>query len=99
MCSFWIMLQQKIADFCCWDAVYMTQRSCNYMYTFINPPAIAARQVEIAVEVKISQLPVLTTLNNTRQCFYKSKTVDTFWPVNVRTARKVWQCSTFKCNR
>ena len=38
-------------------------------------------------------------LNNTRQCFYQSKTVDSFWPVNVLTTRKVWQCLTFKCTR
>ena len=42
---------------------------------------------------------ILTTLNNTRQCFCQSKTVDSFWPVNVLTARKVWQCLTFKCTR
>ena len=41
----------------------------------------------------------VTTLNNTRQCFYQSKTVDSFWPVSVLTTRKVWQCSTFKCTR
>ena len=33
---------------------------------------------------------ILTTLNNTRQCFYQSKTVDSFWPVNVLTTRKAW---------
>ena len=44
---------------------------------------------------------ILSTLNNIRQCFYQSKTVDSFWPVNVltRTTRKVWQCLTFKCTR
>ena len=42
---------------------------------------------------------ILTTLNNTSQCFYQSKTVDSFWPVNVRTTLKIWQCLTFKCNR
>ena len=42
---------------------------------------------------------ILTILNNTRQCFYRSKTVDSFLPVNVLTTRKVWQCSTFKCTR
>ena len=31
--------------------------------------------------------------------FYQSKTVDSFWPVNVLTTRKVWQCLTFKCTR
>ena len=42
----------------------------------------------------------LTTLNNTRWCFYQSKTVDSFWHVNVlNTARKDWQCTTFKCTR
>ena len=40
-----------------------------------------------------------TILNNTRQCFYQSKTVDSFWPVNVLTTRKVWECLTFKCTR
>ena len=35
---------------------------------------------------------ILTTLNNTRQCFYQSKTVDTFLPINVLTSCKVWQC-------
>ena len=35
---------------------------------------------------------ILTTLNNTRQCFYQSKTIDSFWPVNVR---KGWQGLTF----
>ena len=77
-------------------------------FHYFNPPTIAALQVEIAVEVKISQLPVLTvdpnvhtvhtgafltvsltTLNNTRQCFYQSKTVDSFLPVNVLTTHKV----------
>ena len=60
----------------------------------------------LAVEVKTSQLPVLTVdpnvhigafftviltviLNNTRQCFYQSKTFDSFWPVNVLTTFKV----------
>ena len=42
---------------------------------------------------------ILTTLNNTTQCFYQSKTDDSFWSVNVLTTRKVWQCSTFKCTR
>ena len=28
---------------------------------------------------------ILTILNNTRQCFYQSKTVDSLWPVNVLT--------------
>ena len=40
---------------------------------------------------------ILTTLNNTRQCFYQSKTVDLFWHVNGLITRKIWQCSTFKC--
>ena len=34
---------------------------------------------------------VLTTLNNTIQCFYQSKTVNSFWPVNVLTAHEDWQ--------
>ena len=42
---------------------------------------------------------ILTILNNIRQCFYQSKTVDSFLPVNVLTTRKVWQCLTFKCTR
>ena len=66
-----------------------------------NPPTIA-EQVHVAIVVKICHLTVLTvdpgafltTRNNTRQCFYQSKTVDSFWPVNVL---KVWQCLTFKC--
>ena len=40
---------------------------------------------------------ILTTLNSTRQCFYQSEMVNSFWPVNVLTTRKVWQCLTFKC--
>ena len=71
-------------------------------HDWINPPTIAALQWQVATEVKISQLPVLTvdpnvqtgafltvftviltTLNNTRQCFYQSKRVDSFWLVNV----------------
>ena len=44
-------------------------------------------------------LSFLTILNNTRQYFYQSKTVDSFWPVNVLTTRKVWQCLTCKCTR
>ena len=35
---------------------------------------------------------ILTILNNTRQCFYQSKMVESFWPVNVLTTHKVWQC-------
>ena len=42
---------------------------------------------------------ILTTSNNTWQCFYQSKTVDSFLPVNVLTTCKVWQCLTFKCIR
>ena len=42
---------------------------------------------------------ILTIVNNTRQCFYQSKTVDLFLPVNVLTTRKVWQCLIFKCTR
>ena len=42
---------------------------------------------------------ILTILNNTRQCFYQSKTVNSFWPVNVLTTRKVRHCLAFKCAR
>ena len=61
--------------------------------------------------VKTIELPVLTvdpnvhtgafltglTIQDNAFKFHQSKTVDSFWPVNVLTTRKVWQCST--CTR
>ena len=44
----------------------------------------------------LSFWPSWTIPDNT---FNQSKTVDSFWPVNVLTTRKVWQCLTFKCTR
>ena len=38
---------------------------------------------------------LLFTLNNTRQCSYQSKTVNSFWPVNVLTRYTLASISTF----
>ena len=64
------------------------------MHVVIHPPTTAAFQWQVAIAVKISHLPVLTvgpnvhtvafltvilaTVNNTRQCFYQLKTVNSF---------------------
>ena len=38
---------------------------------------------------------ILTTLNNTRQCFYQPKTVDSFWPVNVDSVDRLLKCTRY----
>ena len=79
----------------------------------INPPPIEALKLKVAVEVKTSQLPVLTVDPNVHTgafltgfyCHFdhpeqhQSKTVNSFWPVHVRTTCKVWRRLTFKCTR
>ena len=57
---------------------------------FINPPAVAALLWQIAIRVKISQLPVLTTQNNVlttckvlKYTICTLASVSTFWPFAV----------------
>ena len=40
--------------------MYMYMFCCSYMSIFTDPPTIEALQLKVAVEVKTSQLPVLT---------------------------------------
>ena len=55
----------------------------------------------MCTQVGIVFIGPFSTRDNTRQCFYQSKTINSFWHVNVHvlTTSKVWQCATFKCTR
>ena len=88
-----LCLRSTYAFYCSWTFVassYSGQNQSTHCFWLLN---------QLCKQGHFWLVFTVILTNNTRQCFDQLKTVDSFWPVNILTTRKVWQCLTFKCTR